>query len=117
MSQFMLLLYDDPSSFVSLSPDDMQRILEEYRSWAGKLGQAGKLVGGEKLKDEGGKVMRQDKGQLKVVDGPYSETKEVVAGYFLIRAENYAQAVELAKDCPHLKYGAKIDVREVDPIQ
>ena len=73
-------------------------------------------MGGEKLKDEGGKIMRQEKNQVKVVDGPYSETKEVIGGYFIVKADSYAQAVELAKSCPHIKYGPKIEVREIDPV-
>ena len=117
MSQFMLLLYDNPASFANVTPEQIQTIIEEYRAWAGKLGQEGRLAGGEKLKDEGGKVMRLEKAQVKVVDGPYVETKEVIGGYFIVKAANYAEAVEIAKSCPHMKYGAKMDVREVDPTQ
>ena len=117
MAKFMLLLYDTPTDFQGVSPEQMQQIVQEYYQWAGKLGQEGVLAGGEKLKEEGGKVLRRGKSKAEVTDGPYSETKEVVGGIFLINADNYAAAVEIAKTCPHMKYGPKIEVREIDPGQ
>ena len=53
-------------------------------------------------------------GQVRVTDGPYAEVKEVVGGYFLIRASSYDVAVEIARTCPHLRYGGRIEVRQVD---
>ena len=55
-------------------------------------------------------------GQVRVVDGPYAEAKEVVGGYFLIEAADYDEAVEISKGCPHLKYGGRIELRQIDPI-
>jgi hypothetical protein len=54
------------------------------------------------------------KSQVRVTDGPYSETKEVLGGYFLIEAPNYNAAVDRARDCPSFEYGGTIEVREVD---
>jgi len=116
MPRFMLVLHDNPAAFAHVTPEMMQKIIEEYNSWAGKLGAAGHLLGGEKLKEEGGKRLRQDHGKVLVTDGPYSETKEVIGGYFLLKADSYAHAVELSRDCPHLKYQGILDVREVDEI-
>lgn len=117
MTQFMLLLYDNPAAFANVTPEQMQQVIQEYSAWMQKIGKEGRLVGGEKLKDEGGKVLRTEGKQVKVVDGPYSETKEVIGGYFIINAKNYNEAVEVSKTCPHMKYGAKIEVREVDPVK
>lgn len=116
MPNFMLILHDDPRGFSEITPAQMQAVIAEYQAWSGKLAAAGRLVGGEKLKDEGGKQMTLAGGKPRVVDGPYAEAKEVVGGYFTIAAENYDHAVELSLDCPHLKYGARIDVREVEPM-
>jgi hypothetical protein len=112
----MLLLYDNPAAWQNVTPEQMQNVIAEYVSWAQKLGQEGKLEGGQKLKDEGGRVLRLQGKQCSVVDGPYSETKEVIGGYYLIKANNYQEAVDIVKTCPHLKYGPKIEVREVDPM-
>lgn len=116
MPSYMLLLYDNPAAFADVTPAQMQAVIAEYQAWSGKLAGNGQLLGGEKLKDEGGKHMTQSGGKARVVDGPYAEAKEVIGGYFTIKAENYDHAVELSKDCPHLKYGARIEVREVEPM-
>ena len=57
--------------------------------------------------------MRGRNGRPTVTDGPYSETKEVLGGYYLIEAADYDQAVERASDHPHLEYGGTIEVRQV----
>jgi hypothetical protein len=109
----MLLLRDNPESFRNLSPDEIQRIIEKYRAWGRKLQQAGLLVASHKLRDEGGRIVRRQGKELRVLDGPFSEAKEVLGGYFLIEAADYEQAVEHSRDCPHLDYGS-IEIRAVD---
>ena len=66
-----------------------------------------------KLRDNGGRTLRKDGSSILVTDGPYSETKEVTAGYFVIEADNYDHAAKLAEDCPHLTYG-RVPLREKD---
>jgi len=53
---------------------------------------------------------------MRVTDGPYSETKEILGGYFTVTADNYEAAVKRAGECPHLEFGGTIEVREVDVI-
>lgn len=117
MSQFMLLLYDDPSSYADLTPEAMQRVVQEYGAWAGKMQAEGRLVEGSKLTDEGGKRLTTRGESIDVTDGPYAESKEVLGGYFVVKAQSYDEAVALARECPHAKYGCRIDVRRVDPVE
>lgn len=112
MPEFMLLLHDDPSQFAELSPEAMQSVIEKYGVWARSLGARHK--GGKKLTDSPGRVMRREGDSIAVVDGPYSETKEVIGGFFIIEAVDLDEAIALARDCPHAEYGV-IEVREVDP--
>jgi hypothetical protein len=51
-----------------------------------------------------------------MTDGPYAESKEVVAGFFVISAGDYAEACRIAESCPHLKYGSHIEVRQVQEL-
>ena len=51
-------------------------------------------------------------GKTLVTDGPFAETKEIAGGYYLVEAASRAQAIELAKRCPHGKWGI-VEVREV----
>jgi hypothetical protein len=51
-----------------------------------------------------------------VTDGPFSETQEILGGFFMIEAADYAEAVEIARTCPHLKGDRWIEVRRVQPV-
>ena len=103
MAKFMLILNQTPGSWKNLSPDELQRKIERYRAWADKIRSSGRHVSSEKLGEEGGKIMVRQGNRLTITDGPYSEAKEVVGGYFLFRAANYEEAIELTRDCPFLK--------------
>ncbi len=113
MAQFMLLLEGKPGSLASLSPTEIQALIEKYHAWRSKLEAADKMVYGRKLMDEGGKVLSKQGNRLATVDGPYVETKEVVGGFFVIRAADYDEALQLASDCPHLPFGP-IGIRQID---
>jgi hypothetical protein len=108
MHQYMLLLYDDPSGWERLSPEEMQKALEKYVAWAKKPFMKGTM----RLGPDVGRVIRSKDGKPRTTDGPYSETKEVLGGYYLIEAANYEEAVERTLDHPHLEYGGTIEVRQ-----
>ncbi len=115
MAKYMVILHDSMPALRKMSPDDMQKVIAKYKAWSAKLGQAGRLVGGEKLFDEGGKHLTKTNGKMAVKDGPYAEAKEVVGGYFLIEAKDYTEATKLCEDCPHLELGGRIELRQVEP--
>jgi hypothetical protein len=108
MSQFMILLYDDPSQWQKVSPEEMQKAIEKYRAWREKPF----TIDGKRLGEDAGKVMRLEGGQPRATDGPYSETKEVLGGFYLIEAKDYDEAVRLAHDHPHLQFGT-IEIRKL----
>jgi hypothetical protein len=115
MPTYLLFLHENPSVFERVSPEEMQNIIQKYSSWKQRMLGAGVLTGGEKLQDGTGRVLRRTGGRDSVTDGPYTESKEVIGGLFQIRVDNYEQAVEVARDCPHLEYGT-IEIREVEPV-
>ena len=116
MPKYMLLLHDNVSAFKDMSPAEMQKVIEKYVAWGNRLGAAGIMTDGQKLADEPGRVMRKDKEGVRVTNGPYSETQEVLGGYYTIEAASYEAAIEHARDCPQLEYGGTIEVREVDAL-
>jgi hypothetical protein len=115
MAKFMLILHKTPGIWRQLSPEEMQRKVEKYQAWMDKIHSSGRHVSSEKLGEEGGKLLGLQKGRLTIVDGPYSEAKEVVGGYFVFRAANYEEAIELTRDCPFLDDG-RIELRQTDPM-
>jgi hypothetical protein len=104
----MLLLYDDPKKWETLSPDEMQKALEKYMAWAQKPF----TKGAARLGKDYGRVIRSSGGKGRVSDGPYSETKEVLGGYYLIEANDYDEAVKIALEHPHVEYGGTVEVRQ-----
>lgn len=114
MSKYLLLLHEPPTGFSHYSPEEMQAVIRKYQAWHAKLAEAGRLHGSEKLRDDGGRRLRKTGGDL-IVDGPFSETKEVIGGFFLIEAADYDEAISLCGDCPHLEYGT-IELREVEQV-
>jgi hypothetical protein len=111
-----MLLRDTQASSESFTPDSAQAIIEDYKAWSRKMGAAGKLVGGDKLTDDPGRIARPSDSGVVVTDGPFSEAKEVIGGYWIMEASDYAEAETLIADCPHLKYGGLIELRQIDEI-
>ena len=115
MAKYMLLLYDDPSRWKTLSPEEMQRVVAKYMAWGDSMRSKGGVV--NKLADDAGRVLRSSAGKPRVTDGPYSETKEVLGGYFQIEAASYDEAVKLAMTCPHMEYGGTVEVRVIENLR
>jgi len=108
MPQYMLLLYEKPDRMQGLSPDEMQKALEKYMAWTKQPC----YKGGLRLGMDHGRVIRTDGGKPRVADGPFSETKEVLGGYYLIEAANYDEAVKLTLTHPHVEYNGNVEIRE-----
>ncbi|HEX4278797.1 MAG TPA: YciI family protein [Bryobacteraceae bacterium] len=109
MPKFLLLLHHDPSGFMKLSPEEMQKTTEKYMEWTRRPF----VVDSNRLMGEPGRVIRANNGQPRSTDGPYSETKEILGGYYTIEAASYDDAVKLSMDHPHLANGGTVEVRRV----
>jgi len=109
MPQYLQLLYDNSAALRSLSPEEMQKAFEKYMAWSQKPF----TKGGKRLAEDHGKIIRPQAGKPRVTDGPYSEAKEVLGGFYLIEADSYDHAVELSMAHPHLEYGGVVEVRHV----
>ena len=114
MSEFILLLHSRAAAPEGMSEADTQNIVKRYMDWSQEMGQAGKLTGGQKLTADNGKVLRGADGA--VSDGPHGQAAEVIGGYFVVTADDYDGAVEIAKSCPHLQFGGSIEVRQFDSM-
>jgi hypothetical protein len=108
MAQYMLLLRDDPSGWGKLSPDQIQKTMEKYMEWRNRSF----VVGGKRLDSMTGRVMLKSDGKINVTDGPFSESREVLGGYYTIEAKDFDEAVALSMDHPHADVGT-IEIREV----
>ena len=109
MSNFMFLFRGGSTP---ASPEEMQAQMQKWMTWIQRLREEGKYVAGDPLQG-GGKVLTSRK---IITDGPFAEGKEIVGGYFLVRAETLDQAAEMAKDCPIFENGGSVEVRPIQVV-
>lgn len=93
-----------------LSPEEMQKISDQWMAWFKGLTEQGRAIAGNPLEPKGKIVSGAN---ARVVDGPFAESKEAIGGYFLLNVKDMDEAVAIAKECPGLPYGVKIEVRPV----
>lgn len=109
MKDFMLLFRHSEMKDFKPSPEQMQ----ERMNWLASIAAQNKLVdkGNTLLSStEGAKIVKAND---VVVDGPYTEIKEFVSGYIIVRTDTIEEAVQMAKANPIFKMGGCIEVREV----
>jgi hypothetical protein len=92
-----------------LSPEEMQQVSGEWMAWFKRLADEGKAIDGKPLLPEG-KIVSGKGGRI-VADGPFTESKEAIGGFFILDVNDVGEAVRIAQDCPGLAYGAKVEVR------
>lgn len=115
MAEFLVLLHEDPATFSKYSPTQMQALIRRYGEWVESLRAQGRFNTGRKLKDEGGRHLHGEKGGMVTSDGPYTEGKDVISGFFIINAASYEDAQALVADGPHLEFGW-IELRQIDDL-
>jgi hypothetical protein len=93
-----------------MSPSELQRVMTDFYGWVEGLQTQGLLRGAQPLMEEGKLVTGA---QPLVTDGVFAESKEAIAGYFLLAVASTDEAVKLAQACPILAYGAQIEVRPI----
>lgn len=96
-----------------LRPERLQELMTKFGQWMSQMQSRGQLREVGRLEDEG-RVLSGKHGQI-TVDGPYTEAKEVVGGYFLIAAPDLVHAIEIGKHCPLLENEGTVEVRPIQP--
>jgi hypothetical protein len=112
--RFMILIKADKSSEAGVLPD--QRLLTEMGKYNEELVKAGVMLAGEGLQSSAKGARIYFKGDKKtVVDGPFAETKELLAGFWIIQAKSLEEAIEWAKRAPNPHFGGEtnIEIRQV----
>jgi len=113
MKEYMYLFRGGDVERRQQSPEEMQEHMQKWGDWMESLGKSGNLVTGLPLA-EGGKVVK--KGGEMITDGPYTEGKEIVGGYLIVKAQDLEDAAELSRGCPIFEYDGNVEVREIMPM-
>ena len=112
--QRYMLIFRSTDWYKDLSPQETQQIIDQWMAWFKNLTDQGIAIGGNPLENEG-KIVSGKNGQV-IADGPFAEAKETIGGYFMLRLDTLDEAVAIAKQCPGLPYGIKVEVRPVGDV-
>jgi len=111
--QYMLLIYGEERAAETMPREQMSSIVNAYMAFTQALGEAKVLVASNRLQPtSAATTVRTTDAQLKVIDGPFAETKEQLGGYYLIDVPDLNAALSWAKRCPASRYGT-VEVRPV----
>lgn len=111
--QYLLLLYSNESGWSKMTPAEQEQGVAAYRAYTQALSTAGVLVGSNRLQNSTtATTVRVTDGKSQVLDGPYVDSKEQLAGYYLIDAPDLDAALAWAARCPGASHGT-IEVRPV----
>jgi hypothetical protein len=111
MDEYLLLMrLDILTKEAQPSPEQMQEYMKRYHDWVGGIAAQNKFIGGKGLSTEG-KVLKANN---VITDGPFAEIKESIAGFIMVKANDFEDATNMAKACPILMgAGNSVEVRKV----
>ena len=111
--KYMLLIFNDEAKVRAMPKDEPNKMLPAYAAYTEALKSAGILRGGERLHFASeATTVRVNDGKTKVLNGPYIEAKEQLAGFYMIEVADLDSALSWAARCP----GASNGTMEVRPV-
>ena len=114
MKDFLLVYRTDLSTLPKgASPEQMQATTKRWMDWIGGIAAQNKLTDRGNRLFPAGKVVRPDN---VIADGPYTEIKECIVGYSIVKANSIEEATELTKGCPILSFGGNVEVRQINEL-
>ena len=114
--KYMLLIYTSESLWAGQDASAAQAIMSEYRGFTESIQTSGHMVGGDRLDSTStATTVRVRDRKTLTTDGPYAETKEQLAGYYIVEAKDIDEAIGIAARIPGARYGA-VEVRPIPPM-
>jgi hypothetical protein len=113
MKKFLLLIYNDPELLGAMPAPQFDATMRDCLKHADELREGGTLLDTQMLESaRTARSVRSRNGRQIIMDGPFTETKELLAGFNLIEAESLEDAVRIAAEFPWVETGC-VEVREV----
>jgi len=111
--KYLLLIYGNEGAMMSAPRDQTEQRHAAYGAYTEALKKAGVIVGGERLRPTSDATsVRVARGKTEVLSGPYAETQEQLAGYYMIDVPDLDAALSWAARCPGAGHGT-IEVRPI----
>ena len=113
--KYLLALIGDQSRSAEATPEERRALMQVWDGYTRAAIDAGVYLGGEGLQPPttATTVKIQETGDHIVTDGPFAETKEQLAGYYVVEAKNLDDALAIASRIPSLGVGGSVEVRPV----
>ncbi|MBL8848490.1 MAG: hypothetical protein JNG89_02355 [Planctomycetaceae bacterium] len=112
MTTYMLLFRDAPPAvYNAMSPAQLTECLDKWNAWHDGIAAEGRMHHAHPL-EAARRVITGKRGE-QVIDGPFAEAKELIAGYFMFTADSLDEATAIAQRCPNLEHGMSVEIREV----
>ncbi|WP_112247299.1 YciI family protein [Kribbella monticola] len=109
--KYMLLIYGNEETWAALKADGMDAVMERHREVFEETKAAGEFIESHPLTTSNARIVQLQDGVSTVTDGPFTEAKEVLAGYYLLEC-SLERATEIAARLPEAPY-SPIEIREV----
>jgi hypothetical protein len=111
--KYVMMICSDEVAEAKMSPQEMGAMMQAYGAFTNEVTQAGIYHGGEALHPTTtATTVRVRGGEVLTTDGPFAETKEQIAGFYLLDCKNLDEAIQWAAKIPSAKYGT-IEIRPV----
>jgi hypothetical protein len=111
--QYLFLIYENEKEWQKLPPAESAKIVGEFHAYTESIKKSGHYVGGNALEPaHTATTVRVRQGKVATTDGPFAETKEQLGGYYLLKARDLNEAIQLAARIP----GARLGSVEVRPV-
>ncbi len=111
--QYLLLIYQNEAEVAKMGETQWKQVHADYMAYTQAIVQSGNLKAGDALQGSStATTVRVRNGKTLTTDGPFAETREQLAGYYLVEAKDLDNAVALAERIPSAKWGS-IEVRPI----
>ncbi len=111
--QYLLIIYQNEAERAAAKPAEMAAMHKDYMAFTQSIIQGGQFKAGDALQPTStATTVRLRNGKTLTTDGPFAETHEQLAGYYLVEAKDLDEAISLASRIPSAKFGS-IEVRPI----
>ena len=110
MKDYLFVYRNDYKSVPPATAEEGQAVMQKWMNWLGDIAAKGRLTSQGNPLGSAGKVVRANN---VITDGPYTEIKELIGGFSIVKADSFEEAAEMAKGCPILEDGGNVEVRDL----
>ncbi len=111
--RYVLLIYGSEGDYATMTQEERTALMQAHSTFANEAQRRGLLIGGEALQPTStATTIRVRNGKTLITDGPFAETKEQLAGSYILNCKDLDEAIEMAARIPDALFGS-VEIRPV----